>query len=181
MTDTRDDATTTEALMQRLKTLELRLQALEDEREIRELLSRYGYNADAKRDDAYIDLFADDGAIEISMGGDDGKYAAGLRFEGKDALRSFIGDPAGHHRPGFYGYSLHLQNANTVIHVDGDTAVANAYSVLLQQIGPETRIVGAGTNQYTFRRVDGHWLITERRRREVGHPRTDENLAATPR
>jgi hypothetical protein len=166
-----------QALVQRLERAESRLRCLEDERDIRELLARYGHYADACRDHEYVDLFADDGAIDISMGGDDGDYARAIRFEGKQALWAFITDPHGHHRPGFYGRSLHVQNTNTVIRVDGDEAVANTYSILLQQNGADTRIVGAGTNRWTFRRVDGRWLVTERRRRELGHPDTAANLS----
>lgn len=173
-----ENSETFHALLQRLEYAESRLQALEDEREIRELLSRYGHHADAARDQAYVDLFTLDGAIDISMGGD-GDYAQGLRFEGTEALWKFITDPKGHHRPGFYGNSMHVQNTNTVVRVDGDDAVAVTYSILIQQVDGEVRIVGAGTNRWTFRRVDERWLISERRRRELGHPDTDRNLSLT--
>src|SRR5699024_9696598 len=96
----------------------------EAERQIRELLSRYGHLADACADDEFIELWFDDGVIEVSMGGD-GAYRDQLRFEGRQAITEFIADPQGHHRTGFYRRSVHVQ-CNPLITVDRDTAVGRA-------------------------------------------------------
>jgi hypothetical protein len=172
-----DDAA---AIMERLELLERRVGELEDERELRELLSRYGYNADARRDEAYLDLWTDDGVMDVAMGSHHSSYQSGKRFEGKQQLRVFITDEDAHHRPGFYGHSLHVQGNNVVVHIDGDEAVANAYSMVLQDTGERVELGSAGTNQWRFRREGGRWRIAERRRRAVGDPATDENLGATP-
>jgi hypothetical protein len=167
-------------LLARVGALENRVRELEDERAIRELLARYGYHADACRDEAYLALFTEDGAYDISMGAFHSAYPEIVRFEGKDRLREFIKDPEAHARPDYYGKSLHVQGNNLVVHLDGDHAVANSYSIVLRLGERGTYLHAAGTNQWTLERHDGQWRIKERRRREMGHPGTDENLSATP-
>ena len=44
-------------LVQELEKLKQRLQILEDKEEIRQLLSRYSYNADLSRNDGFVRLF----------------------------------------------------------------------------------------------------------------------------
>jgi len=44
-------------ILARLEALEARVQELEDERAIRDLLSRYGYTADSCKDEAFVDLY----------------------------------------------------------------------------------------------------------------------------
>lgn len=161
-------------LINRLEQVEHRLADLEAERQIRELLSRYGHTADSRADDEYVNLWVDDGVIEVAMGGE-GAYKDGLRFEGKQAITDFIADPQGHHRPGFYGRSLHVQ-CNPVITVDGDEAVARAYSILLQNTDGVDEVVSAGTSEWRFRREDGTWKIALRTRLPVGHENTAANL-----
>lgn len=169
------------ALLAKVENLTKRVRALEDEREIRELLSRYGYNADAGRDEAYLDLFTEDGAYDISMGESHSAYPTIVRFEGRDALRDFIKDPRAHHRPDYYRQSLHVQGNNVVVHVEGDSAVVNSYSIVLRRSDASAAYLhAAGTNRWLLERVDGSWRIKERRRREIGHPDIDENLSATP-
>jgi hypothetical protein len=58
-----------EDLESRLLKLEARIRELEDERHIRELLARYGYNADCCRDKEYVELYTDDGVMDLSPGG----------------------------------------------------------------------------------------------------------------
>jgi len=50
-----------------IKDLESRVRVCEDEREIRELLSRYGYNADCCRDEEYVALWTDDASYDLSL------------------------------------------------------------------------------------------------------------------
>src|SRR4051812_23545510 len=111
-----------EQLEARIRKLEARVEELEDERAIRELLARYGYNADNCRDEAYLALFTEDGAMNLSSA----QYAGMPRWEGQAALKAFITDPKVHHRPGFYGNSMHMQGNNMVSHISGDTAVVNS-------------------------------------------------------
>jgi len=76
-------------------------------------------------------------------------------------MRDLITDPNGHQRPGFYGYSMHVSGVNLVIHIDGDDAVANSYSLLYKEEEGAIRLISAGSNEWTLRRVDGTWLIKD--------------------
>jgi uncharacterized protein (TIGR02246 family) len=162
----------------RIRKLEARVQELEDERAIRELLARYGYNADACRDDAYVALFTEDGVMNLTTAG----YGPDVkRWEGRKALKEFITDPTGHHLPGFYGNAMHMQGNNVVSYIKGETAVVNSYSVVLQADGGEVKLFSAGNNEWLLEKVDGNWLFKERCRRQIGGAEYTSNLKATPR
>ena len=162
----------------RLAELEGRLRELEDEREIRELLTRYGYYADAALDDEYYALFTDDCVMDVSSGYEADPYKV-LRWEGQDAMREFMSVRTAGHGPGFVGRSLHMQGNNLAVAVHGDTAVANGYSFILHQYGSQIKLQSASINEWHLRRVDGRWMIVERKRRMVGSPDTPEVLRAT--
>jgi hypothetical protein len=162
----------------RVAELEQRLRTLEDEREIRELLSRYGYYADACLDDEFYALFTDDCAMDVSSGRQPDPYEV-LRWEGQDAMREFMSVRTAGHGTGFAGRSLHMQGNNHSVAVHGDTAVASGYSFILHQDGPQIKLVSASINAWQLRRVDGRWRIVERKRRMLGSPDTAEVLRAT--
>ncbi|MCU1478851.1 MAG: hypothetical protein JWQ64_3544 [Subtercola sp.] len=161
-----------------IASLESRLAALENERAILAVLSRYAYYADAGLDDKWVDLFTEAGVMDMATGGGDA-YGAGLVFTGRSALESFIGDPLGHHRPGFYRQSMHAHTNNSIVKIDGDSATATTYSILLKDSDGQMEVSGAGINEWMFERHDGEWKLALRRRRQVGHPATAELLSAT--
>ena len=170
---------TSDPVVERLEQLAARLRVLEDERALRDLLSTYSSHADAQRDDDWLDLWADDGAIEVSMGEGSALLAAMQRWSGPEGLREFITNPSGHHRPAFYGHSLHVHGNNSIIVVDGDDARATTYSLLLQRVGQQSVVVGAGVSAWRFRRELRGWVIVERRRSEVGSDDTAALLGTT--
>lgn len=153
----------------RLAALEARLQALEDEKEIRELMSRYGYFADAPLDDEYFALFTEDCVMDVSSGASDDPYSV-VRWEGRETLKRFMAERLAQHDNGFYGHSMHVQGNNLAVTVDGDTARASGYSFIFHQDGTTLRLLSASLNAWQFRRVDGRWLIHERKRRMAGSP-----------
>lgn len=166
-------------LVERLTAVERRLHDLEDEKQIRELLSRYGYYADAMLDDEYFDLFTDDCVMDVSTGRGDDPYAL-LRWEGLEAMKEFMAvRTAGNGGDGFYGHSLHMQGNNLSIRLDGDAAVANNYSFIFHQDGSQLKIISASINEWHVVRLDGRWKIRQRRRRMVGAPDTAVVLRAT--
>ncbi|MFE7069076.1 nuclear transport factor 2 family protein [Streptomyces sp. NPDC057620] len=164
----------------RLAALEEQVRELRDEREIRELLSRYGYYADACLDDDYLALFTEDGAMDVSQGGSEDPYAV-LRWEGQEAMRTFLTDRTAAHGDGFAGRSLHLQGNNLTVTVRGDTAVAAGYSFIFHQDGPCLKLLSASTNEWHLVRAADGWRIALRRRRAVGSPDTAEVLTSTDR
>jgi hypothetical protein len=135
-----------EALKAQMKKMEARLQELEDERALRELLARYGFNADRWLDDEYTDLFTEDGAMDLSEDDSAGKVVLN-RWEGRKALRKWIQEA---HPVGRRGCSMHVQGNNTITYIDGDTAVVNNYSIVLREQGKEVTLSTAGNNQWTF-------------------------------
>lgn len=166
----------TSELEARIAKLEARVQELEDERKIRELLSRYGFNADCHRHQAWVDLYTDDGVFDLSVG-NAGKIEGVLHLEGKRALTDFITRS----RPAdLWGKVMHCQGNNVVAHIDGEEAVVDSYSLVVQGDGPNVSLVSAGNNQWRMRKVNGKWLFKERRRRQIGDPDYTTNLDATP-
>jgi hypothetical protein len=163
-------------------TLSARVRELEDDREIRDLLARYGYMADNCDDEGFVNLYTDDGAIALSIS----KEAAAAMgtdaavWRGKDAVREFITHPQGHHSPQLYGKSMHLHGNNLVTHIHGDEAVADSYGIAVATADGENTIVSAGNNQWRLQRVDGRWLIRERRGATLGDDQFATNLDATP-
>jgi hypothetical protein len=155
----------------RLESLERRVTELEDERAIRELLACYGFCADACLDEGFVELFTATGVMEVSLGPDATEYGgATLRWEGQEQLRDFVANPAAHHKPGFYGQSLHLQGNNLAMRIEGSSAYATSYCLVLQNVDGAIRIFGAGPQAWVLARTTAGWRIAERRRRHVGDP-----------
>ncbi len=168
----------TPTVEEQLAELRSRLAALEDEKAIRELLARYGYYADACLDDEYLDLFTEDGAMDVSQGGAEDPYAL-LRWQGREAMAAFLTDRTAEHGTGFAGRSLHVQGNNLTVEVTGDSAVAAGYSFILHQDGTAVRLVSASVNEWRLERRHGTWRIALRRRRMLGAPDTADVLRST--
>jgi hypothetical protein len=75
---------------------------------------------------------------------------------------------------------MHVSGVNLVIHIDGDDAVANSYSLLYKEEEGAIRLISAGSNEWTLRRVDGTWLIKGRTRSQTGTTSFATRLSATP-
>lgn len=76
---------------------------------------------------------------------------------------------------------MHIMGSALVAHINGDDAIANSYNMLLMRDGDQTCISTAGNNQWTLKRVNGKWLLKERRRRNIGGKGYQENVDATPK
>lgn len=142
-----------------LEALEARLRELEDREAIRDLIATYGFTADLAFDDEYVDQFVPDG-----------EYDTGTTiYRGHEQLRDFISDPNGAHKRLAVGRgSLHT-NVNAVVRVDGDSAWAEAYSVVfVRESAADFGIMIASYNHWDFARSDGRWRIVRRRKTTVG-------------
>lgn len=175
MSDSIDD------LRSQVLALAGRVRELEDERTIRELLSEYGYCSDAGDDVEYVNLYTEDGVLDVTMGPSHFEFAGVSRWAGHEALAEFIANPNAHHIVGFYQHSLHVQGNNVTIEIDGDEATAIGYSIVLQQTPTGISMVAAGVNRWRFRRHESGWRISERVRREPGHPDALRILSASAR
>lgn len=150
-----------------LSALRRRVEQLEDEREIRYLIGRYGHYADLGYEDAWADQWAEDGIYDlVTVKRDGAGYASAIRFEGKDQLYVMIRDPNAHKL--FEGRSMHLQDFNLVVRIDGDEAVAHSYSMTMLREGDAVAIRSAGMVRWRFKRIEGRWRIAEKNRRIMG-------------
>jgi hypothetical protein len=173
-----EEAAGMDELEDRLHQLERRVEHLEDDKSIRELIARYGYTADQGWAEAYVNLFARDGALELSRGpgmpdrselGPNRDFPTAevvIRFDGHDALRDFITDPDGHKR--LEGSCLHFMGNNLTTHIDGDDAVAESYNFTVLRSGTSFTIYNAAINRWTLHKIDGRWRIQECKRRRPG-------------
>jgi hypothetical protein len=150
----------------RLDALERRVRALEDEREIRALIGRYGARADGGDHEGFVDLFSADGAMTLVGGAPGTDRSDDLRWEGRDGLRQFIDEPTMH--MAIEGRSLHASGLGLRAHIDGDDAVALSCSLVVVAEADGLRVHGGGFERWTLRRHDGAWRILERRRAAIG-------------
>ena len=157
-----------------VKGLQGQVTELQDERAIRELLARYGFNADMDRTDAFVGLYTKDGGIDLGPGD---------RYMGHDSVRKWISTRPARTDPGVHGKRVHLQGNNVVCHIKGDEAIVNSYSLpmFLEPPGsPQKYRMSAGVNRWTLKKMGGKWLIQERWRRELGAPDYRKALDDTP-
>jgi len=172
-----------EELRAEMRALRSRVQELEDERDIRDLFARHDYNFDCCRDEAWLALWTDDGVYDLVS---TVKYPDGSTrdvaqsWRGQAELRAFVTHPEGHHRPGFYGHSMHSAGTNMVIHVQGDRATVNSYSLLYQEQAGAVSLLSGANNQWTLKKINGAWKFHTRRRRQMGSPLFRDNMDATP-
>ncbi|RHW26229.1 nuclear transport factor 2 family protein [Nocardioides immobilis] len=157
------------ALAARLDELERRLADLEDERAIRELLTRFGYVMDVGSVDDFVDLFTPDGAVDLAMGSSYGEFAVTRRWEGSEQLHQFLADPEGLWDRSWYGNVMHVQGNNVDITVEGEDATARSYALSVVFREAKVQLIGASANRWRFRKVDGVWRIRERVFRPVAH------------
>jgi hypothetical protein len=147
-------------LTARLARLEKAVGALNDERNIRDVLAQYGYNADLGREEAWVDLWSEDGTYDLDFG----------RFTGRDALLDIVMDREGAHKREIENRSQHVI-VNPMIRIVGDTAWCECYSIVL--VGTESdgyAVYTGGYNHFDLQRSGQTWTISRRLRRSVGGP-----------
>jgi hypothetical protein len=150
------------ALAARLDALEARVVELEDERALRELLTRYSFGADVFRGRQWVRLFTDDGSYDLGSQNVGGGYSG--RFTGPDDLLSLITGPG---MPPA-GRAQHFHGPMT-FDISGDTATAETYSITYQlDERDRCEVYCLGFNRWEFRRAGGRWRIAARQRRELG-------------
>lgn len=147
-----------------VEELRRRLQALEDEREIRALLSRYGFNADLGRSDAWVGLFTPDGVLDL-----DPSVLSPSHLSGSAELRTMI--TTAPHKD-IEGHCQHqMQGLPMIVYVDGDEAVAEGDSMtVVRDSDGSMRILMASYNCWNLVRTGEGWRIRRCVRRPIGSP-----------
>jgi uncharacterized protein (TIGR02246 family) len=139
----------------RLALLETRVRRLEDELAIQRHIVAYGFAVDTGDADATARLFAEDGVYDV-----DGT----LIMNGREGVRSMVRSER--HR------SLLPNCAHTigpaVVALDGDRAVATAYSRIYVRRKDGIELLRLSFNRFELERRGDAWEITRRTTRLVG-------------
>lgn len=152
-------ADTAELLAEALK----RIQRLEDEAEIRNLLNRYGLGTDGGDADATAQIFAEDCHIDID----------GVAFmEGRDQARGIVASP------------LHQEIMPNCAHVmgpfhitwEGETAIATGYATVYLREGETVKIWRQSYGRWELVKRDGRWQVLKRTSRSTGRDDCQELL-----
>jgi len=149
------------------RSIEERLQALEDEREIRDLLIHYAQRLDGRDHKGYAALFARDGRWSGKLGD----------YTGPEAIEAMLVQAFGPTPEGFRNINNFHLMTNMVIQVDGDRATAHSRITYFER-SPESRPVAmlAGRYEDELVREDGRWLF--KHRHVVGEIPTAEEIEA---
>ena len=153
-----------ENLEQKVNELTRRVQALEDELAIQRLIVRYGFAVDIGDAEHTAELFTEDTVYDVDV----------FVMHGRDDIRKMVvTDP---HRA-LVGRCAH-QLGPTLVHVDGDRAVATGYSRVYLRQGEGIEVFRVSFNRYELVRRDGRWQIAHRTTRLLGHEEARNLFAA---
>ena len=133
-----------------LEFLTLRLRALEDREEIRDLIARYGPLADMGDAPGVAALWREDGVYAVGGMGES---------KGSDAIAALIQSPI--HRQLMSDGCAHVLSPVS-IKVDGDHATACGYSCVFRWTGEIWAAVRVSANRWELVRSNGGWAVLRR-------------------
>ena len=130
------------------------LRELRDERAVVRVLYQYAHGLDYGPEADFIDVFTTDGSWQRLPG-----HRPARRFDGRDGLTQMFRDHV--HAPEYF--HKHVV-ANPWVEVDGDTATARSYLILVAEhpTGPYVRAFSRCSDELV-RCDDGRWRIRGRR------------------
>jgi uncharacterized protein (TIGR02246 family) len=138
-----------------LESLMRRVQALEDERAIQAVLTRYGFAVDAGEAEATMALYAEDCHIEI-----DGIAV----MEGREQTRNIVESEV---HQAILPNCAHIMGP-FVVELDGDRASATGYATVMVKEDGVTGIWRLAYGRWELERREGRWQIVTRISRSVG-------------
>jgi len=134
-------------------SLELRIQRLEDESQIRRILVQYGAFLDAKDFRSYAGLFAKDGEWFGGFG----------RFKGPAAIETMLVEHLGAAEPGYINKQSYHLMSNPIITIMGDTAhVTSKYLFVTRSADNKPVPTLAGRYVDDLVRENGAWKVKRR-------------------
>lgn len=145
--------------------IEQRLQRLEDRAAIGDLVVNYFLAADGDDFSGVSDSFSDEATFRTS---------GVLSAEGKSGIVEFIRTARRS-----MGLTIHTPNYCQVRFIDDETATGLVGAHLELVLG-QTPVYGAVRYVDLYRRIEGHWLITDRDMRTVHLAQWDEVASAFP-
>ncbi len=154
---------TSDEMEERLEALTRRVAALEDERAVTDVLTRYGFAVDSNDPDGTGALYTTGCTIEI---------------DGRTDIRS-RDDVAGMVRG--TGHQSILPNCSHQmgpfsVRVDGDTATATGYGTVYLHTTDGFRVWRVSAGRWELRRIDDRWQIEHRWTRAIGTADAQEIL-----
>lgn len=150
---------------ERLAALEARLRLLEDEREIQRLVSAYGPLVDDGRAEDVAELWIDEGVYDVD----------GLYMSGRDEITAMVRSTA--HQSLIRHGCTHFQGP---VHatVDGDTAAAASYSLLVLHRDGDFLVARATAHHWLFERTGKGWKVRRRTSRALNGAEEAHRLLA---
>ncbi|HWU32375.1 MAG TPA: nuclear transport factor 2 family protein [Marmoricola sp.] len=133
----------------RVAALEARLQRLEDERDITQLIAAYGPLVDAGDAEAVSDLWETDGIYDIDE----------VYMEGRDQLTAMV-NSSGHQQFIKDGCAHFLGPAKVT--VSGDSAIAVCHSLMVVRQDGQFVVRRATAHHWELRRSGAGWRTTTR-------------------
>jgi uncharacterized protein (TIGR02246 family) len=133
-----------------------RVEALEDERAIQKVLTRYGFAVDSGDADGTGNIYTEDTHIDID----------GVSFmDGRDQARGIVTSPL---HQGIMPNCAHVMGP-FVIELGGETAVATGYATVYVKEDGQVRVWRQSYGRWTLRKdPDGVWRVLERISRSTG-------------
>lgn len=153
---------------ERLRALEARLRAVEDELSLYRLMTSYGPAADSGDGVKASEIWTEDGIYDADGPG---------VMDGRGAIVAMLADE-GHQSmvPG----CAHL-NHPVVIQLDGDRATAVGYSQVWRTDDGTHRVFRLAANRWEFARGDEGWRVVRRTNRKLDTEAARDILHSTPR
>jgi uncharacterized protein (TIGR02246 family) len=142
-------------LLQLVTALQARVEALEDERAIQAVLTRYGFAVDSGDADATSNLYAEDCHVDID------KVAF---MDGREATRGIVTSPV---HQSIMPNCAHVMGPFTV-KLDGERAVATGYATVYVRENEQVRVWRQSYGRWELVKRDGRWQILRRTSRSVG-------------
>lgn len=144
--------------------LAARLQRLEDERRILQLIDLHAMLSDAGPAEGFAELYAEDCLVDLGEILVAGKTTV---VEGRERLLKEIYFEPGHRAA--EGRTQHFRSGPQIIRVDGDEAAGVTYAMTsLVQPDGSARMMVSGFNFWGFIRASGRWRINRRIHRRLG-------------
>ena len=141
-----------------------RIQRLEDERQLLQLIDLHAMLSDAGPAEGFAALYAEDCIVDLGEILVPGKATV---VEGRERLLEEIYFEPGHRAA--EGRTQHFRSGPQIIQVDGDEAAGVTYaSTSLVQSDGSARIMVSGFNFLGFTRASGRWRINRRIHRRLG-------------
>lgn len=153
----------------RIDALEARLQALEDEREIRDIVVGYAPLVDSGANEEVAGLWTEDGVYDVDE----------ILMQGRDQLSAMVLGKG--HQAWIKGGCAHFPSPPKII-IDGDKATAVSYSLMVVRHDGRFVVRRATASHWVLVRTEQGWKVEVRTSRVLdGRPEANQLLLAGAR